>query len=695
MGQDGLIGQIISHYKLLGELGRGGMGVVYKAYDLTLERLVVLKILSADLVGNPESRRRFLREARLASALDHPNICSIYEIAETDGHYFIVMPYVEGRTLKRVINGKPLDLESWMSIALQVADALVAAHARGIIHRDIKSTNILLTDRGQVKILDFGLAKLASEQGRIGDEPPPADLTEVGATIGTPSYMSPEQARGERVDHRTDIFSFGVVLYEMATGRVPFKARTRVETMAAVIHQPARPVRQLNPLIPVALEGVIERAMRKEPGERYQTMHAMLEDLLALAPEIGRFCGIPDGVRVPFHPPVREWFFWPLVRELRRVVRSVWRGTTPRSSQNPVPSVGSPRGDFSLTSGPQRSLAILPFKNLSRNPDDDVYSLSLADGLITELGRLKNVRVQPSSRVARYQHRLIDPQQVGRDLRVDAVLVGAFLRSPERFRVTAQLIETRSGDLLWTEKVDAHPRDILSVLDHITQKIVEGMAGGSPVPDPFALLADENEAARLQAVRLLEVSDDARAMSALVSALRDSSLRVKAAVVTALVAKGARVSGMIVEELNDALDAGDFVTARFAARALGLIGDEKIAPILVALLSCEDVFVACEAAVALGQMKTGEALEALLPLLRSPNGNLRFAAVEALGQIGDPRAADALTDLLTDEDEGIRAKARWARSRLKSGAPSAGVPRPAGPDASSLAPPMSDDSSYA
>lgn len=676
MGQDNLIGQVISHYKVLGELGRGGMGVVYKAYDLSLERTVVLKILSADLVGDPESRRRFLREARLASALDHPNICSIYEIAETDGHYFIVMPYVDGRTLKRVIGGKPLDLESGMSIALQVADALVAAHARGIIHRDIKSTNILITDRGQVKILDFGLAKLSAEHLSPSEEGARADLTEIGATLGTPSYMSPEQARGERVDHRTDIFSFGVVLYEMATGRVPFKAKTRVETMAAVIHTEPRPVRQLNPLIPASLEGVIERAMKKDPRDRYQTMRDLLDDLLAIAPDIGRVSGIPDGVRVPFHPPVREWFFWPLVRDLRRVVRSVWRGTLFRSPTAAVHSSSSPKGEFSLTNGPTRTLAILPFKNLSSNPDDDVYSLSLADSLITELGKLKTVSVQPSSRIARYQHRLVDPRQIGRDLRVDAVLVGAFLRSPEGFRVTAQLIETRSGDLLWTEKVDAHPKDILTVLDHITQKIVSGMAGGAVALDPYAMLSDEREAQRLRAIHLLEVSEDPRAISALVSALRDSRLRVKAAAVAALVSQGARASGMIIEELNEALDAGDYVTARFAARALGLIGDEQIVPILVALLTCEDVFVACEAALALGQMKSSEAVEALVPLLKSSNGNLRFAAVEALGQIGDGRAADPLSELLADPDEGIRAKARWALSRLKSATPSTAASSP-------------------
>ncbi|HXF05223.1 MAG TPA: protein kinase [Blastocatellia bacterium] len=677
MAQDHLIGQVISHYKVLAELGRGGMGVVYKAYDLNLERTVVLKILSGDLVGDPESRRRFLREARLASALDHPNICSIYEIAETDGHYFIVMQYVEGQTLKRVIGGKPLDLESWMSIALQVADALVAAHARGIIHRDIKSTNILITERGQVKILDFGLAKLSAEQISSAEEEARADLTEIGATLGTPSYMSPEQARGERVDHRTDIFSFGVVLYEMATGRVPFKAKTRVETMAAVIHQEPRPVRQLNPLIPEALEAVIERAMEKDPRDRYQTMRDLRDDLLAIAPDIGRVSGIPDGLRVPFHPPVRKWFFWPLIRELRRVVRAVWRGTSPRSSVAAAHSSGSQKAEFSLTSGPTRSLAILPFKNLSSNPDDDVYSLSLADSLITELGKLKTVNVQPSSRIARYQHRLVDPRQVGRDLRVDAVLVGAFLRSPERFRVTAQLIETRTGDLLWTEKVDAHPKDILTVLDHITRKIVSGMAGGSATLDPYAMLSDEREAERLRAVRLLEVSEDPRAISALVSALRDSSLRVKAAAVAALVSQGSRASGMIIEELNEALDAGDYVTARFAARALGLIGDEQIVPVLVALLTCEDVFVACEAAVALGQMKSSEAVEALVPLLKSSNSNLRFAAVEALGQIGDGRAADPLGDLLSDPDEGIRAKVRWALSRLKSAVPSSTGSSPA------------------
>src|SRR4030095_1815768 len=220
----------ISHYELHEELGRGGMGRVYKAYDTMLDRTVVLKLLASELMSEEESRKRFLREARLASALDHPNICTIFEIAEVDSQYFIAMQYVLGRTLKKVIGGKPLSLDSLFSIGLQVGDALVAAHAKGIVHRDIKSSNIIITPRGQAKVLDFGLAKLLTEKNRAEKiEKRTDELTKIGAPIGTPAYMSPEQAKGERADHRSDIFSFGVVLYEMATGRVPFKGQSNID----------------------------------------------------------------------------------------------------------------------------------------------------------------------------------------------------------------------------------------------------------------------------------------------------------------------------------------------------------------------------------------------------------------------------------------------------------------------------------
>src|ERR1700730_1405730 len=260
----------LSHYEMQEEIGHGGMGRVWRAYDTMLDRTVVLKLLAPDLMSEEESRKRFLREARLASALDHSNICTIFEIAEVDCQYFIAMQHVPGKTLKKVIAGKPLSLESVFSITLQVGDALAAAHAKGIVHRDIKSNNIIITPRGQVKVLDFGLAKLLTKKGRVEAVEPQADeLTRLGAPLGTPAYMSPEQAKGERADHRSDIFSFGVVLYEMATGRLPFKGQSNVDVMHAVLHETHKPAMEINDKLPADLSKIIDNAMAKKPSGRY------------------------------------------------------------------------------------------------------------------------------------------------------------------------------------------------------------------------------------------------------------------------------------------------------------------------------------------------------------------------------------------------------------------------------------------
>src|ERR1051325_909504 len=268
--------QKISHYQLLEEIGRGGMGSVCKAYDTMLDRTVVLKLLAPDFMAEVESRQRFLREARLASALDHPNICTIYEIAEVDHQYFIAMQYIPGKTLKKLVGSKPFNFDSVLSIALQIADALAVAHAKGIVHRDIKSSNILITPRGQAKVLDFGLAKLLNEKGRPSDSGSlNEELTKVGSPLGTPTYMSPEQARGERVDHRSDIYSFGVVLYETATGRLPIKGNTTVDTMHAVLHQPHKPAIEVNPNLPQEFSDLLDTALAKNSGDRYQSMQRM------------------------------------------------------------------------------------------------------------------------------------------------------------------------------------------------------------------------------------------------------------------------------------------------------------------------------------------------------------------------------------------------------------------------------------
>jgi serine/threonine-protein kinase len=648
------------------ELGQGGMGRVYKAYDTSLDRTVVLKLLAPELVAEEESRKRFLREARLASALDHPNICTIYEIAEVDHQYFIAMQYVEGKTLKRAIAGRPFGLDSLLSVALQVGDALAEAHSKGIIHRDIKSGNIIITARGQAKVLDFGLAKLVKEAGRMSEAPTVEDLTRLGSPLGTPSYMSPEQARCERVDHRSDIYSFGVVLYEMATGRLPFKADSTVEMMHAVIHDRCKPAAEVNKGIPEELSAIIERAMSKLPGDRYQSMQKMIADLQSFGGAMRLGAGsVPDGITVPYVAPGRETSSNPVSRFFRSLFSGKPAGRERPAITPRTPQPESAGHDFSFAGGPKRTLAVLPFRNLSNDQQADFYGLSLADSLTTELAKVPSVIVMPSSSVAKYHNQSIDPARVRSDLGVDTVLMGNFLKAGERLRVTAQLVDAARGGILWSEKIDADAGDVLAIQDHISQRIITGLSGGQVSVDPTQLLKDESEEVRLDAVRTLEYSHDPRALSALVEALRDTSLKVKAGAVRAIVKLGEEAAGPVIRLLNDSVDEGDFLTARFAAKALGLIGDKSISPVLVELLKSDDRFVACEAALALGRLGEAKAVPELIARLEDPNGNVRFAAAEALGQICDHASRDALQKRLGDDDEGVRAKARWALSRLR------------------------------
>jgi serine/threonine protein kinase len=276
-------GKVIGPYKLDALIGAGGMGKVYRATDMRLGRRVALKLLETALIGDSQHRTRFLREARLASSLDHPNICTVHEVGEIDGALFIAMQYVDGQTLRKIVNGRALDLDSQLSISLQVADALAEAHEAGIIHRDIKPGNIIVTSKGQAKVLDFGLAKLLERAEGEAE----THLTLTGAVMGTPASMSPEQARGERADRRSDIFSFGGVMYEMATGQIPFSGKTRAEVIGALLHKPHTPAVELNREIPARLSALIDRALAKEPAQRYQSMPEMIADLRQVITEAG------------------------------------------------------------------------------------------------------------------------------------------------------------------------------------------------------------------------------------------------------------------------------------------------------------------------------------------------------------------------------------------------------------------------
>ncbi len=459
----------ILHYRILEKLGEGGGGTVYKAEDTKLHRTVVIKTLAEDLIHNVSGRQRFLREARLASALDHPNICTIYEINEAEGSCFIVMQYVEGKTLKEILAKGPLDLHSALTIAIQLADALAVAHERGIIHRDMKTSNIIITPEGQCKILDFGLAKQFDEEAAPSD-----DLTIEGALLGTPSYMSPEQARGERLDYRTDIFSLGIILYEMITGERPFKGRSRIEILQAVISSEPPPMNLYNPQVSPQLQRIVDRALAKDPDQRYKSMRDMLADLKQVARQHFYETGtIPGEVSAALEPPRhvdRSWFSGGLL--LKKIIGRLRRRP---SWENGVSSQPSERSISSWTMKERKTLAILPFRNLGGDPEADFYGLSLADGIITELAKLQSLIVTPSSYVAKYHNREVDPQRAGRELAVEAVLVGSYLRVGARFRATAQLIDITTNEILWSDKIDVDHKDIISLQDDIVRHIVEGL----------------------------------------------------------------------------------------------------------------------------------------------------------------------------------------------------------------------------
>jgi serine/threonine-protein kinase len=479
-------GTTLSHYRIIEQLGQGGQATAYKAEDTRLHRSVVVKILLPELAATENARRRFEREARLASALDHPNICAIYDIGQTDGLFYIVMPFVAGRTLKQIIAGQPLEILSALSISIQVADAIVAAHARGIVHRDIKPTNIIVNDQGQVKVLDFGLAKmLAGEEGHPDYD---QSMTEIGVPYGTMGYGSPEQAAGECVDHRTDIFSLGVVLYEMVTGRRPFEGKNRIEILHSVINSQPDPILDENPNAPPQLQAILDRALAKKPRERYRTMVEMRDELKVLMRQLSLEAGIaPSEISAPVAPQ-RARSSWRLSGALGRVFGgrvfnklrgSQASGQMPGRDERSTPSQSGRSGGTSrpLSWGTEskQTIAVLPFKNLSGNAEDNFYEFSLADGIIAELAHLRSLVVRPSQYIAGYAGQNIDPRQVGEDLVVNNVLVGSFIKTPDRFRVTAQLISTATGEIRWSEKIDAAARDLITLQDTIAEHVIAGL----------------------------------------------------------------------------------------------------------------------------------------------------------------------------------------------------------------------------
>lgn len=486
-----MLGSTLLNYRITEKLGTGGQGTVYKATDTRLGRTVVVKVLAPELTAREANLRRFEREAQLASSLDHPNICHIYGLHEVEGVHFITMQYVEGRNVRQLVNGRPLELRSALSISLQVADALTAAHARGIIHRDIKAGNVMVTPDGTAKVLDFGLAKLLDEDG--GDKSD-MHLTEMGIPYGTATYAAPEQATGAKVDHRADIFSAAVLVYEMLTGTWPFRGKTSVEVRYAVLHDTPVRLAEVRQDVPPRLQEILDRALAKRPQARYQRMSELRDELRemyreAVAAAESDAAGVHRSVADEFAPVAPRHQEHPsgVGRTFRRWLKN-FRGDGPGSSQPPAASTGPREAtgstmpqfhDTQQTSLPadadHKSIAILPFRNLGGDAAVNFYEYSLADAVITELARLRSLVVRPSSMIAKYQGQQVDPREAGREMSVSAVLSANFLRAGDKLRVNAQLIDVASGDLLWSERIDAAAADIIAVQDTIAHHIVQGL----------------------------------------------------------------------------------------------------------------------------------------------------------------------------------------------------------------------------
>jgi serine/threonine protein kinase/Flp pilus assembly protein TadD len=428
-----MIGRTLSHYHVTSKLGSGGMGVVYAAEDTTLGRPVALKVLPTDMAQDASSLERFRREARAASALNHPGICTVYAIDEHEGQHFIAMELLEGETLGDRIRRGPFDISELVDVAAQIADALESAHSKGIVHRDIKPANIFINNRGQAKVLDFGLAKIEIVRPK-GDPSATAahgdDLTRAGTTLGTVAYMSPEQARAQLADTRTDIFSLGAVLYQMATGAQPFQGDSSAMVFDAILNRDPVPARQINPNVPPELERILEKALEKDRNFRYQSAGDLKTDLLRLKRDLD------SGGRRPGDSS-----------EVRR----------------------------SAAVATEKSVAVLYFENLSGVKEDEYLRDGVTEDIITELSKIKGLKIFSRGTVLSYRDRPATSSAIGKDLNASYVLMGSLRRAGARLRINAQLVDTHTDFPLWSERFDREMKDVFEVQDEIARSIAEAL----------------------------------------------------------------------------------------------------------------------------------------------------------------------------------------------------------------------------